>query len=419
MTGPDAALAARVAGHFNDDPPERLGVAVSGGSDSLALLFLLQEWQRSGGPVLHAVTVDHGLRPDAAAEAMQVERICGQLGIAHVTLHWRGWDGKGNLPDHARRARYRLIADWAEANGVRDVAIGHTRDDQAETFLMRLARGAGLDGLSAMRARWTDGRVTFHRPMLGLGRATLQEYLRARGQTWTDDPTNADTAYERPRARAALAALAPLGLDADKLSTVAQTLAEARTALYHAAHAALRDLGDIEAGDLLLHHDGFNAVPDDVARRVLQAALRWLSGADYVPRGQALTNLLVAARAGQAMTLQGCLLLPAQHGRLRLTREFDAVKALRAPAHALWDGRWRADGPDITGDIEIAALGPEGLARCPDWRGSGLPHASALATPGLWKGSTLVAAPLMGWTNGWTLKLDRDRDKLLAMLLSH
>lgn len=419
MSPANADLRDRVAACFAGQIPARLGVAVSGGSDSLALLYLLRDWQRVGGPELSAVTVDHGLRAASAQEAAEVAQICARLNIPHETRHWQGWDHTGNLSDRARRARYALMADWAGANDLADIAIGHTRDDLAETFLMRLARGAGVDGLAAMRPRWTQSGVTFHRPLLDVARETLRDHLRGLGQGWIDDPTNQDVTYLRPRARQILAALSPLGLDAATLADVARNLSDARAALQHTAHAAARTLIRVEAGDLLIDHAGFADLPDEIARRLLQAGLRWLTGAEYPPRGAAMLSLIHAARAGQTMTLHGCLLLPLKNATLRLTREYDAVRALRAPASALWDDRWQATGPDPAPDIEIAALGPEGLRACPDWRTSGLPHASALALPGLWRGDTLIAAPLMGLPNGWSLTLRRTRDNLLTALLSH
>lgn len=415
MSGDAGPLLAAVAAHFAPVPPARLGIAVSGGSDSLALLHLLEDWRRAGGPALRVATVDHGLRPAAAAEAAEVARLCSGLGLDHDTLRWRDPAPGGNLPDRARRARYRLLADWARAQGLADIAIGHTEDDLAETFLMRLARGSGVDGLAAMRARWQEAGVEFHRPLLTLGRAALREMLRARGVTWIEDPTNADPAFERTRARAVLAALDPLGLERGTIAATAHRLAEARAALAHCAHAAARSLASIHAGDLLFRRDGFDALPDEVARRLLVAGLRWLTGEAYPPRGRAMGDFLQAARAGRRMTLQGCV-LSAVPGHLRLGREFSAVARQRVPASALWDGRWRAIGE---GDAEIGALGPEGLAACPDWRAGGLPHDAALAAPGLWQGDRLIAAPLLGWENGWQMRPERGMAEYLGTVISH
>ena len=406
MTGAVQNCLETMTRHFAPDRPGILGVAVSGGGDSLALLHLLHDWRSAGGPDLRVATVDHGLRQDAAFEAAGVARICAGLSVAHDTLDWRGWDGAGNLPDRARRARYALLADWAQVHGIADVALGHTEDDLAETFVMRLARGAGVDGLAAMRDRWRRGPVTFHRPLLAVSRAELRDLLRGRRVDWVEDPTNSDTAFERARVRDGLAALAAAGLDAPALARTARRLAGARTALDHAARQAARDSLRIEAGDVLIARDGLNALPDEVARRLLQATLCWINGPEYPPRGPAMTRFLKAARAGEAMTLQGCL-LHAGATWARIGREYKAVADLRVPACQVWDGRWRITGPALEG-AEIAALGPAGLKECPDWRESGLAHASALASPALWRDRKLVAAPLVGYGNDHDLCLVRD-----------
>jgi len=313
-----------VRAQFGAAPPARLGVAVSGGSDSLALLHVLHDWHAGGGPLPRAATVDHGLRPEAGEEAAQVARLCAGLGIGHDTLRWQGTAARGNLADAARRARYRLLAGWARRHGIADVAIGHTADDLAETFLMRLARGSGLDGLAAMRDRWQEGGVTFHRPLLALRREALRDLLRARGVAWADDPTNDDPAYARTRARAALAAMAPLDIGTDTLAATALRLRDARAALGHCARRAAQDIAREHGGDLLWRRDGFADLPDEIARRLLVAGLAWLNGRDYPPRGAAMAALLGAARAGRRMTLQGCV-LSASGDHLRLAREYRAI----------------------------------------------------------------------------------------------
>jgi tRNA(Ile)-lysidine synthase len=120
--------------------PERLGIAVSGGGDSIALMHLLHRIASDEGVALFAATVDHGLRAESADEARTVAKQAAALGIPHDTLRWQGWDGAGNLQDHARQARYALLKEWAKRNDISAIALGHPADDQAETLLMRLAR---------------------------------------------------------------------------------------------------------------------------------------------------------------------------------------------------------------------------------------------------------------------------------------
>ena len=195
--------------------------------------------------------------------------ICAGLGVPHETLRWAGWDGRGNLPDRARQARYRLMADWAAARDLADVALGHTADDQAETVLMRLARESGLDGLAAMAPRRHDAGVTWHRPVLGCTRAALRGVLEARGLVWVEDPGNEDPAYTSGCAHAgSLAALEPLGITAEGLAAVARHLRAARDALGAQAEASAAPDRAGPSGDLLIDRDGFAALGDEIAPAV-------------------------------------------------------------------------------------------------------------------------------------------------------
>ncbi len=409
-------LTALIAGHFAQNPTPRLGVAVSGGSDSLALLILLHEMQLAGGPELFAVTVDHGLRPESAGEAAQVAQICAGLNLTHETLRWTGWDGQGNLPDQARRARYSLMAEWAQAQALDGIALGHTANDQAETFLMRLAREAGVDGLSAMVPVWQMGGTTFHRPLLQAGREALRDVLRQRGLGWVEDPSNEDAGYARVRARHALAALGPLGLTVEGLSSVARHMSDVRHTLYTYVLQAAQELVHLQAGDLLIERAGFDALPPEISRRLLQAALKWLSGAGYAPRGRAMKDLMQAIAAGRDMTLSGCLVI-SEKGHLRLTREYNAVADLRCGGDELWDGRWQAVAENAQ-SATIAALGKEGLRLCPEWRETGLPAASLIAKPALWRGGELLVAPLTGRGQGAKFVLKYDLDHFFTTILS-
>lgn len=417
VSGDAAALREKIAGHFLPDPPKCLGVAVSGGSDSLALLALLHDWAQAGGPALRAVTVDHGLRAEAAQEAEEVRGVCASLGVAHDTLTLDLPGQGGNLMDAARRGRYAALADWAGAQGIADIALGHTADDVAETFLMRLGRGAGLDGLSAMVARRRLGGVTIHRPMLALSRAELRKFLRLRGLGWAEDPTNDDPAFDRTRARAALAVLEPLGIGRATLSGVARNLREAREALGQCAARAAEECLRFDAGDVLLERAPLRDQPAEIVRRLLNAALSWVAGEGYPPRGKALGRLVEAARAGEETALHGCRMLM-RGGNLRICREWKAVADLRAPVTALWDGRWQLHGPQVPG-LHIAALGEAGLGGCPDRRATGRPAASLIASPAVWRGAELIAAPLAGLENGWSATLTREEDTFIATLLSH
>ncbi|WP_232897170.1 tRNA lysidine(34) synthetase TilS [Pontibaca salina] len=413
MSSADRTLIGALRAVFGANPPARIGVAVSGGGDSVALLHLLTRCFDDREVTLFAATVNHGLRPEAAQEAEDVARLAQQLGISHQILHWHGWGGRGNMQDRARRARYELLADWAKNNEISMVATGHTIDDQAETVLMRLARASGVDGLSAMAERTPLSGITLIRPMLKQSRADLRDYLRRQGLCWAEDPGNEDLAYDRIRVRKALGVLHSLGLTAPKLAQVAANMQSARDALKQQTYSAALQIAAIDGGDVVFALPEFRSLPDEVARRLLGQAIRWVGGGDYLPRRVPLQ----AAVADLSGTLGGCRILQ-QKDAIRIAREYEAVKSFQAAPDQAWDGLWRLAGP-FTPEHEIRALGAAGLAQCRNWRVSGRPRASLIATPAIWRGDDLIAAPLAEETGIWRAERVGGRKDFLASLLSH
>ena len=379
-------------------PFDRLGVAVSGGSDSLAALILAIDALGAGS--VAAVTVDHGLRPEAAEEAQRVADLCKTLGVEHQILHWGGPSG-GNLQDEARQARLALIGGWARGR-VDAVLVAHTQDDQAETLLMRLARGSGVDGLSGMtEMRRSDG-VMWLRPFLNVPRTSLRRVLSERGVSWVEDPSNADDRFQRVRARTALAALAPLGIDAPGLAATAARLQRARAALDAQTAEAMRDVLSEDAGTAVLSKSVLGLAPE-IRDRVFAHLLIAMSGASYRPRLDGLHRLI-----GDMGTLMGCVLVD-EGAHLRLYREARAVEELVASSDELWDGRWRAEGP---GRGVIRAMGDDGLRQLstqakaglhPHWRGTGLSAGILSACPAIWRNGQIIAAPLAFWPQKWHL----------------
>jgi tRNA(Ile)-lysidine synthase len=235
-----------------------LVLAVSGGPDSIALMWLAARWRRaiSRGPRLIAVTVDHGLRPEAAREARDVKRLAKTLDLAHRTLRWSGAKPKTGLPAAARDARYRLLAKAARATGAAHVLTAHTRDDQAETVLMRMARGSGIAGLAAMARQSQRDGVMLVRPLLHVPKARLVATLNKARIGFADDATNRDTSFTRPRLRAIMPALAAEGFDARNLARLASRLARANAALELLTDGAERYLA---LGERNPRHAGFDA----------------------------------------------------------------------------------------------------------------------------------------------------------------
>lgn len=408
MTADPAAQVRAALDRLAGDLPA-LGLAVSGGGDSVALMHAAVGWAQ--GRRLMVATVDHGLRAESAAEAQAVGQAAQDLGLSHVTLRWDRGAAGGNLMAQARDARLRLLADWARQNDLPAVALGHTADDLAETLVMRLARGSGIDGLAGM-ADWRDALgMRWLRPMLGLGRVELREWLAAQDIGWIDDPTNDNPDFERVRARKVIAAL---GLDVEGLARSARHIAEARDALADFALAVT--VGAVaDGGSLSLPRQPFRDAPPEIRRRLLVAACRWITGADYPPRRAALLHAMQAVMAQARVTLDGTM-IQADGDRLRIIREPAAALRAGAAAGAVWDRRWRI--ADLPADHHVAALGYGPLPGA-GWRESGLSRDEAAASPAVWHGKNLIAAPLLREHQAFAIRPLRDAADFRRLVKAH
>ncbi|MGZ5870998.1 MAG: tRNA lysidine(34) synthetase TilS [Bradyrhizobium sp.] len=285
-------------------------LAVSGGPDSIALMWLAARWRRAltRGPRLLAVTVDHGLRAEAAGEARDVKRLAQTLDLPHRTMHWTGAKPKSGLPAAARTARYRLLAKAARESGATHILTAHTRDDQAETLLMRLLRGSGIAGLAAMPRQTEREGVLLARPFLNIPKSQLVATLRKAKLGFADDPTNRDVNFTRPRIRAVMPALAAEGGDARNLARLASRLARANTAIEILVdgaerYLALRDIRTASPiGARVLDATTFDAktfaaMPDEIRLRLLLRAINRLGHEGPAELGKVEALLSVLDRA--------------------------------------------------------------------------------------------------------------------------
>lgn len=312
-----------------------LVLAVSGGPDSTALMWLAARWRRARrrGPRLVAVTVDHGLRPESGQEAQEVARLARTLGIEHRTLVWRGRKPRTGLQDAARQARYRLLGQAASLVGAGHVLTAHTLDDQAETVLIRLARGSGIAGLAAMRRvsplPFAGAPAELVRPLIDVPKARLLATLRAARLPYADDPSNRDPRFTRARLRQLMPALASEGLTGERLAQLArraQRVELALDALVDHAAQALSPVPWSSRGPIRLAADGFSILPAEVALRLLGHVVGQVGDEGPVELGklEALYDDLRQAPAGGRFrrTLAGALVTLAR----------DSLTVERAPA---------------------------------------------------------------------------------------
>ncbi len=372
-----------------------LVLAVSGGPDSTALMVLAARW--AARPPVLVATVDHGLRSEAAAEVRIVEANAARLGLPCRTFRIDALPG-GNRQAAAREARYGCLMRAASEVGFDTVVTAHHLEDQAETFLLRLARGSGVYGLGAMRdSRLVEG-IVLARPLLDCPRAALHQVAAASGLPVVSDPSNADLRSDRVRMRRLMPDLARHGFDAGRLAGTARRLGRAADALDWCCERLVFERCAVsDAGEVSGPIDAILGVPEEIGDRALARMLTAVGGAAYTPdlvRVQAVRRALAApAPAGTAArTLHGAVVTVAD-GRFRIAREWGRAGLPVHPVHSgtavIWDRRFRVTVPELPGQHDVAALGAAAAAFACDGVGR-----SALRTlPALYSEDRLVAVP--------------------------
>ena len=312
--GPDLQSAADLDRIFAGIAGEAsVGLAVSGGADSLALMLLAARWAqgRDGAPQLKVYTVDHGLRPEAAGEVAMVLAEAQSLGLSAQGLTWTGDKPQTGVQEAARQARYGLMAEAMAADGIGVLLTAHHQDDQAETVLMRLAHGSGVDGLKGMTPFARMGGITIHRPLLDVGSAELRALVRDAGLTPAADPSNDDPHYERVRWRQAMPGLAQLGLDAAILAQFAARMGEVDAALSQVADACFAELVTLDGfGSARIALAPFVDLRAAVSTRILGRVLNIVGGRQR-PRAlgqvERLREAIVGGDLPRSTTGLGCV----------------------------------------------------------------------------------------------------------------
>ncbi len=384
-----------------------IALAVSGGADSLALMLLARRWAELAGPAQRIVvlTVDHGLRAEAAVEAAEVARIAGAIGFPARILRWDGPHPDASIEAAAREARYRLLFDAMREEGLAHLATAHHLDDQAETVLMRLARGSGVYGLAGMARRSERGDAVLVRPLLDIPHADLLAIVTAAGLAPVDDPHNRDHRFARARMRALMPVLASEGMTAERLAATAHRLRRAAAALDHYVDRLLAAAADIDQfGAIGLSRALWLVEPEEVRLRALARILRAAGGREHVPRIERLMALADALLEEGAVrrTLAGVVASRRgdQVGFEREAGRAGLPRAELAPGfRGIWDGRFAVEIADAAPGLVLSALGEAGRLALPQPMRAGLPRTVA-TTPALFLEGQLVAAPLAGFADG-------------------
>jgi len=385
-----------------------LAVAVSGGADSLALCLLAARWAERRSGRLAALTVDHGLRADSAAEAERVGAWLAARGIEHHVLPWEGAKPKTRVQEAARRVRYDLLTGWCRENGALHLALAHQLEDQAETFLMRLSRNSGEDGLAGISAIVETAGVRLVRPLLGVSREDLRDTLREFGQAWIEDPSNANRKFERVRVRGLLPGLSSKGISPDRIGMEAAGYArrriegEAETARLLAATCRV-----FPAGYARIFTGSWGEVPDPAAMRGLARLTQTIGGGDYAPNREKLGAVLAWMRKDggpPSATLGGCRFRRRGNEVIVLRESRRLPKPVRVVPHRrlVWDRRFNIVLSESVPDG--AVLGPlgragwnEAVSLAPELRGSPIPHPARLVLPALFDAAGIRDIPILNF----------------------
>lgn len=386
-----------------------IAVAVSGGPDSMALLMLLVRWCNIIGknaPALYVLSVDHGLRSNSATEVDLVAEVCQQYGLKHQAFFWDGKKSKGNISAKSRDARYDLMCSWCQQQAISHLLVAHTLDDQAETVLLRLARGSGVDGLSAMALSRLWNSTLIYRPLLGVERSRLRHLLEDVSCPYVTDPSNHNLKYDRVKIRQALEVLEPLGITSQALADTADRLRQAREALDVMAAQAIAETVVIDnAGYCVLSAHDLVTYPYEIKRRVVGRILRAVAGRDYAPTHSSLDSLIewIVDQGTSTRTLGGCLFMM-RHQNIWVMRETgrnDLPEMFIEPGQCvLWDNRMKISlSVESETPLTIKALGVENYARLKPGLESNLHVPSALGAglPSFWHDHELIAVPHLNY----------------------
>jgi len=320
-----------------------MALAVSGGSDSTALMVLASEMgQRDKLTVL---SVNHGLRDDAHKEIASVCKLAEKFELNVAGLNWQHEGVESRLQEKARVARYDLMTNWCLENDVGILVTGHTLDDQAETVLMRLARGSGVDGLAAMAEKTEWNGVEIVRPLLGVSRASLRAFLQSKDIGWIDDPSNENEKFERIRVRNIITDLEAIGISRQDLARSARRLGRAKLALDRLADDFLERYVEVfDTGYCQISSAGLNAASPETAVRVIARLLEWAGGGDIAVRMakiEPLVEKLVAGQRGKhdRFTLGGAHIVM-RKDRILIGREFGRINPGWQKNSNVWDRRF-------------------------------------------------------------------------------
>ena len=371
-----------------------LGLAVSGGSDSLAMLYICNDWAQKNKVKLHCLTVDHKLRSESAKEAELVANHCSGLGINHEIVEWKHEGNiSGNLSDSARSARYKLIDKWRKELSF--VLVGHTKNDQIETFFMNLKRGSGIEGLKGMPLSFKRPEGYFVlRPLIHSSRESLQQVLQEKNINWVSDPSNLNEDFERISQRKTWEILKSKGFSESRIELSVAHMRRAHDALKQMLPIHFKQIGKQELTDLLWDYNAFIALPEEFKLRLLSSAIMWNGNLHYRPRLKAVLDVLKNIMQKKTAVLGGAIFYH-HAGKIRMTTEFKSLEnnTVNCSLGSVWRNNWEVKR--AIKDGYIAPIGITGNNQLSKKQKSSMPYRSRIIQPGIFLKGKLLVAPTL------------------------
>jgi tRNA(Ile)-lysidine synthase len=402
---------------FEEKPT--IAVAVSGGADSMALCLLAHEWAKSNNGKIVAITVDHHLRPSSTDEAKSITKWLNEKNIEHHILDWETPQTQG-LEAAARSARYSLLNEFCQQKGILHLMIAHHVDDQAETFLMRIERGSGVYGLSAMSPISYKEHVRYLRPFLSIPRLRLQATCKHFNQEWIEDESNADDKYKRVKFRKLLPSLADTGLNSETIAATAKRMANTREFLEESIASLTAESVFIHpAGFALLNPKKLHSANKEIGQRVLSNIITCIGGNEYPPRFEKTERLYTELCENpddfKGATLSGCSIKPLPKNAhncitnlanpndfsIMICKEFAAIpEKQQLQNRMLWDNRFVLNTNSEPPNAHIGAIGQTGWNMIKqNYDKIPLPKDVIYSLPAIYIKGDMVESPLIGYTS--------------------
>ena len=371
-----------------------IGLAVSGGSDSLAMLYICNDWAQENKVKLHCLTVDHKLRSESAKEAELVANHCSGLGINHEIVEWKHEENiSGNLSDSARSARYKLIDKWRKELSF--VLVGHTKNDQIETFFMNLKRGSGIEGLKGMPLSFKRPEGYFVlRPLIHSSRESLQQVLQEKNINWVSDPSNLNEDFERISQRKTWEILKSKGFSESRIELSVAHMRRAHDALKQMLPIHFKQIGKQELTDLLWDYNAFIELPEEFKLRLMSSAIMWNGNLHYRPRFKAVLDVLKNIMEKRTAVLGGAIFYH-HAGKIRMTTELKSLEnnTVNCSLGSVWRNNWEVKR--AIKDGYVAPIGINGNNQLSKQQKSSMPYRSRIIQPGIFLKEKLLLAPTL------------------------